>query len=449
MIARTTGEKIFGAFNVVILAAFAFVSLYPFLYTFAISVSSSAESQRAGLHVVPGDLSLLARGMADLVGLGAGSKLRDEDILDLPRFTKALAESPKAEKANVSRRMWSGFSTSLQDTIRRSAAGDTKVDRASLRSGLVAQINAMLEQADFFDAAAWSASGVDAKTLAMLSAATAQGESANDVIFLNRERLNAAYPELIAPHLRGRYWQQYARGLSKASYIMVFRNNEILWAYLVTIARTVIGTVLTVLATALAAYPLSRSNMPWRKSLTFFILFTMIFSGGLVPMYMLIKSVGLMDNFMVYIIPGLLGAFNIIVVKNFFQSIPESLAESARIDGASELGVLMRVYIPLSKPVLATVALWTAVGHWNAWFDGMLYVFSNKLQILQILLRRIVIENSTQLIEKGLINPDQLSFAPDTIKAATVIVTILPVLLVYPFLQKYFVKGIMLGGVKE
>ncbi|MCE5326861.1 MAG: carbohydrate ABC transporter permease, partial [Planctomycetaceae bacterium] len=160
-------------------------------------------------------------------------------------------------------------------------------------------------------------------------------------------------------------------------------------------------------------------------------------------------SVGLMDNFMVYIIPGLLGAFNIIVVKNFFQSIPESLAESARIDGASELGVLMRVYIPLSKPVLATVALWTAVGHWNAWFDGMLYVFSNKLQILQILLRRIVIENSTQLIEKGLINPDQLSFAPDTIKAATVIVTILPVLLVYPFLQKYFVKGIMLGGVKE
>ncbi|MCE5326439.1 MAG: hypothetical protein LLG01_08490, partial [Planctomycetaceae bacterium] len=331
MIARTTGEKVFGAFNVVILAAFAFVSLYPFLYTFAISVSSSAESQRAGLHVVPGDMSLLGRGMADVVGLGPGSKLREEDILDLPRFLKTLQSSHKEGRQTAASLMWSGLSQPLRETIRRGEPGDAKAIRVSL----VGELNAMLERPDFFDAAAWSASGGDAKTLAMLSSATASGESANDVIFLNRERLNAAYPELIAPHLRGRYWQQYARGLSEASYIMVFRNNEILWAYLVTIARTVIGTVLTVLATALAAYPLSRSNMPWRKSVTFFILFTMIFSGGLVPMYMLIKSVGLMDNFMVYIIPGLLGAFNIIVVKNFFQSIPESLAESARIDGAS------------------------------------------------------------------------------------------------------------------
>ena len=147
--------------------------------------------------------------------------------------------------------------------------------------------------------------------------------------------------------------------------------------------------------------------------------------------------------------PQLLTAFNIIVVKNFFQAIPESLAESAKIDGASEFNILYRIYVPLSKPVLATIALWTAVAHWNHWFDAMLYIASDENQVLQTFLQRIVIENSIELIEQGLVDPSVTEFTPETIKAAAVVVTVLPMLAVYPFVQKYFVKGIMLGSVKE
>jgi putative aldouronate transport system permease protein len=161
------------------------------------------------------------------------------------------------------------------------------------------------------------------------------------------------------------------------------------------------------------------------------------------------KSLHLVNNRLVFVLPGLVSAFNVLIMKSFFQSIPESLAESAKIDGAGEFAILFRIYLPLSTPILATVGLWTAVAHWNSWFDGLLYITDNGKQVLQVLLQRIVIENSTEMIEKGIINPDVLSFTPETIKAATVVVTILPVLLVYPFVQKYFVKGIMLGGVKE
>lgn len=138
------------------------------------------------------------------------------------------------------------------------------------------------------------------------------------------------------------------------------------------------------------------------------------------------------------------------MIKNFFQQIPESLGESARIDGASEARILFRIYIPLSLPVLATVALWTAVLHWNQWFDAMLYISDDSRQVLQTLLQRVVIENSTQMMEMGVVKTaDIASFTPETVKAATVIVTILPILLFYPFVQRFFVKGIMLGGIKE
>jgi putative aldouronate transport system permease protein len=162
-----------------------------------------------------------------------------------------------------------------------------------------------------------------------------------------------------------------------------------------------------------------------------------------------VKGTGLINNRLVYVLPLLVGVFNILIMKNFFQSIPESLAESARIDGANDFSILFRIYLPLSKPILATVGLWTAVFHWNSWFDGLLYVTNNDKQVLQVLLQRIVIENSTEMIAEGIIDPDLLSFTPETIKAATVIITILPILLLYPFVQKYVVKGIMIGGVKE
>ena len=238
------------------------------------------------------------------------------------------------------------------------------------------------------------------------------------------------------------------RDVSLTSYRMVFASPEILTGYANTLFRTVVGTALTLLMTCLCAYPLSKRQLPYRRTLTFGVLFTMLFSGGLVPTYLLIKNVGLIDSIWVYVLPMLTSAFNVIVVKNFFESIPDSLAESAAIDGASDWRTLFQIYIPLSKPVLATVALWTAVIHWNMWFDALIYINTGSKQVMQTLLQRVVIENSTQLIEKGIVNPDITQYTPDTIKAATVIITILPILLVYPFVQRYFVKGIMLGSVK-
>jgi len=241
----------------------------------------------------------------------------------------------------------------------------------------------------------------------------------------------------------------YPREISLTAYEMVFSNPEILTGYMNTMFRTVFGTVLTLLMTCLCAYPLSKKCLPHRKVFIVAIIITMLFQGGIVPTYLLINGLGLTNNRLVYILPIMLTAFNVIIVKNFFQSIPESLAESAHMDGAGDFRTLFQIYIPLSKPVLATVGLWTAVMHWNMWFDALIYITDDQKQVMQMFLRRIVIENSTEMIEKGMINPDVAQFTPETIKAATVIITILPMLLAYPFVQKYFVKGIMLGGVKE
>ena len=175
----------------------------------------------------------------------------------------------------------------------------------------------------------------------------------------------------------------------------------------------------------------------------------MIFSGGIVPSYFLMKNLGLINTYAALILPHVLAAFNVIVVKNFFQSIPEEMAESARIDGASEFTILFRIFIPLSAPVIATISLWTAVAHWNWWLDALIYITDDSNQVLQIFLQRIVIDNNTEAIEQGLENTDLTEFTPETIKAAAVVVTVIPMLLVYPFVQRYFVKGIMLGGVKE
>ena len=244
-------------------------------------------------------------------------------------------------------------------------------------------------------------------------------------------------------HLCPNPWQ-----MTLMSYQMVFSNREILVGYANTLFRTLVGTFLTLAVTCLCAYPLSKKHLPHRGLFTFAILFTMLFSGGLVPTYLVIRNVGLIDSVWVYVLPMLTNAFNVIIVKSFFQSIPESLAESAAIDGASDLRTLLTIYIPLSTPVLATVALWTAVTHWNMWFDAMIYVHANSRQVMQTFLQRVVIENSTELIQKGIVSPDIAQFTPETIKAATIIVTILPILLVYPFVQRYFVKGILLGSVK-
>ncbi len=239
------------------------------------------------------------------------------------------------------------------------------------------------------------------------------------------------------------------RDFSLASYDMVFHDPWFLRGFGNSLLRTALGVAATLLMTSLAAYPLSRPNLPWRRQIIFYILFTMLFSGGLVPKYLLLKNLGLIDNRLVLVLPLMLTAFNIIILKNFFQQISPSYEEAARMDGASDLAILFRIFLPLSKPALATIALWTAVIHWNAWFDAMIFITSNEKQVVQIFLQRIVIENSVKDMQFGTPNFNEQLYTPDALKAAVTVVTVLPILAVYPFVQRYFVKGITLGGIKE
>lgn len=233
------------------------------------------------------------------------------------------------------------------------------------------------------------------------------------------------------------------------AYRMVLGDVGFRTGFANTVLRTVVGTAATLLATALIAYPLSRRRMPWRRQLLFYVLFTTLFSGGLVPRYLLVKELGLIDSRLALVLPVLVTAFSVFILKNFFQQIPVALEEAARLEGASDFHVLFRIFIPLSKPVLATIALWTAVMHWNAWFDAMLFITSDDRQVLQIFLQRLVVENNLKDIQYGVDNLDAASFSGEAVKAAAVVVVVLPIVLVYPFLQRFFVRGIMLGGVKE
>ena len=233
------------------------------------------------------------------------------------------------------------------------------------------------------------------------------------------------------------------------AYRIVLSDHAVLRATFNSICRTLLGTLLTLVATCTVAYPLSRPQFPHRNLTLFLIVFTMIFSGGIVPNYLLVRNLGLLNTLWALVLPSMLVAFNVIVVKSFFQQIPASLYEAACIEGASEWTILWRVYVPLSSPILATVGLWTAVGHWNQWFDAMLYITDDHKQVLQVFLQRIVIENSTHLIDGPAQVRDAGGSTSETIKAATVMLTVLPMLVVFPFIQRFFAKGILIGGVKE
>jgi putative aldouronate transport system permease protein len=228
-----------------------------------------------------------------------------------------------------------------------------------------------------------------------------------------------------------------------AAYALVLSDPELWFGYANTLFRTLVGTALTLFMTCLCAYPLARKNLPHPRLFTLLLLFTMLFHGGLVPTYLLYHQLQLLDNRLVYILPGLIGAFNVILVKNFFERLPESLHEAASLDGASEWWILFRVYIPLSKPVLAVIALWTGVWHWNAWLDSMLFVNSGQKQVVQTFLQRVVIESDLSLREASAMTSGLPS--DDSIKAAIVVITVLPALIAYPFVQRYFDSGIVLG----
>lgn len=236
--------------------------------------------------------------------------------------------------------------------------------------------------------------------------------------------------------------------VSLVNFKTVLRSDYILSGFRMTVLRTVLGTGLSLLAMVMTAYPLSKKYMPHRTFYMAFIVFTMFFSGGLIPEYLLVKNLHMQDTIWALVLPGLISTYSMIIIRNFFMSIPEEINESARIDGANEIIILFRLVLPLSTPILATVLLWEAVAHWNAWFDSMIYMQDTHKHVLQMVLRRVVIEGTQQMMNLNSSMSDTMAANTEGIKAAATMVVSLPIIALYPFVQRYFVKGIMVGSLK-
>jgi len=234
------------------------------------------------------------------------------------------------------------------------------------------------------------------------------------------------------------------------NYYMVVRDVSIWKGYLVTIGRTVIGTVTSVLFTSIVAFGIGRKGLKGRKFYYWFMMVTMFFGGGLIPYFILLKTLNLLNNFLVYVVPSLFSVYNMIVLTTFFSQLPESLYEAARLDGAGEYRIFFTLVLPLSKPVLSTVILWSVIGHWNSYLDSMYYVTNPDLYSLQYVLMRIINKSSVPTGGSGTLPPGILeTVTAKTISFAAIVVSVLPVLVTYPFLQKYFAGGITTGAVKE
>lgn len=236
-------------------------------------------------------------------------------------------------------------------------------------------------------------------------------------------------------------------GFSLNSYKLVFQNPMILKGYSNTIVYMVTGTVLNVFMTALGAYVLSRKGVYFRNFIMFITVFTMFFSGGLIPFYLVVRGLGMSDTLWALILPTAISTYNLIIMRTAFAGIPDSMEESARIDGANDFTILFRVIIPLAMPVVAVMILFYGVGHWNAWFNAMIFLKTREMYPLQLILREILIASSTDNMTTSVASAD-LEPVAETIKYATIMVATVPILFVYPFLQKYFVQGIMIGALK-
>lgn len=234
-------------------------------------------------------------------------------------------------------------------------------------------------------------------------------------------------------------------GFNLDAYKLVLSNSAILIGYSNTLFILIVGVAINLLLTAIGAFVLSRKNVMWNNLFMLLILFTMFFNGGLVPLFLLVKGVGLLDTLWSVIIPFAMSTFNLIIMRTSFMSLPEELEESAKIDGANHLVTLFRIILPLSLPVLAVVGLYYAVDKWNGWFYASLFIKDRNLFPLQVILREILISNSTDSMTSG--GGDQYQIG-ETIKYATIMVATVPILLVYPFLQRFFVKGALVGAVK-
>ena len=237
---------------------------------------------------------------------------------------------------------------------------------------------------------------------------------------------------------------------SLEGYKAIFKTGEVLVGYRNTILYTLVGTTLNVLITLIAAYPLSRKDLPYRRPLSFIFTFTMFFSGGMVPTYILVSNLGLLNTPLAMIFPGALSVYNMIICRSFIEnSIPHEIYEAASIDGCSDFGYFTKILIPLSGPVIAVITLYYAVAHWNSYFNAFLYLTNDKLYPLQLVLRNILLAN--QMDAAMVTDMEQMESKQglaDLIKYALIVVSSLPVLIIYPFIQTYFVKGVMIGSVK-
>lgn len=245
----------------------------------------------------------------------------------------------------------------------------------------------------------------------------------------------------------------YPIGFNINSYKTVLTNSEIFTAYKNTIVYALVGTGISLLFTILAAYAMAINGFALNKAFNRLLVFTMIFNGGLIPTYLVIKGLHLLDTLWVMVLPGCVTAYNLFICRTFFKGISPSLRESAQLDGANDFLVCFRIYVPVSLPVLCTIGLFVIVGHWNSWFNALMYLNDEKRYPLQMILRKIVINDD---VRGGAYADSQMSTMmeslnvhPKNVQMASVMVAMIPILCVYPFLQKYFVKGVMLGSVKE
>lgn len=245
----------------------------------------------------------------------------------------------------------------------------------------------------------------------------------------------------------------WPRELNLSSYKAVFQNEEILSSLGVTVSRTIIGVPLTVFCVAMLAYVLSKKELVHRSAINFFFVFTMYFSGGLIPTYMVIKALGLIDNFLVFIFPGLINIYWMILVRTYIEGLPAELFEAAASEGAGEFTIFLKVVLPLSMPVLATILLFSAISHWNAWYDSYIYTYKPQLKTLQAVLVKILNQYQTGAMvsqaQQMANEAKKMPVSSESIRMTVTMVATIPIILVYPFLQKYFIKGMLLGAVKD
>lgn len=236
--------------------------------------------------------------------------------------------------------------------------------------------------------------------------------------------------------------------ISFDAYRFIFSTDTIMRSIGVSIYVTLVGTIVNLFFTVTMAYPMAKRQLMGRNLVMNLVIFTMLFGGGMIPTYLVVREMRLLDTLNALIIPGAISAFNLIIVKNFFQELPPEMEEAARIDGCSELGLLWRIVLPLSKPVLATFTLFYAVGHWNNFFSALLYINDPSKWPLQVMLRQIVMLSQTAAGDLSSMDPNFVQPPEQAIKMAVIVVGTLPIMCVYPFLQKHFAKGVMLGSVK-